>query len=364
MNDFSILKIKKNLEGVINFFEPGKLVYTTINNCINSDFTAEQMMVELSKIGSTNDYPEEFQNFFYDRFNELKLLAEKDREIQYFHDEIKMLNLNLSQEFAKRGIDYNAELVLNDNYKDLSYSEKKEYLSICRSEREKLLEKVKAVNLEKESGQAFDEKLGSQYDNSEDGLVNNYSQINKIQNDSSENRKMISNPALNTVMNYINNYRENQQEQCNLNVKIVYDNNSGVTLTIGFKGSIVDEKYPLIECYYSDETQFNKDIYPALVEDHVIDGGVNGYDIQNGNLESENINGEGLEIQGNSNVSSSTQQYLDAQVVEKEKVKNLEDKKVKVRVRELDTNAFANGIIVFISLVVVIIVVLLILFLL
>ena len=157
--NINIEVIKKSLEGVSKFFDPTKSTYQTLKNCIESNLTAEELKQELAKIGSTNDYPKEFQNFFYNCFEELKVLAEKDKEIKDTLGKIKEKNIELEQEMRKRNVEYKPEFVNNDEYLNMNYEQKKQYLENITSTLETLTTRIEGVKKEKTSGEKFDEKL-------------------------------------------------------------------------------------------------------------------------------------------------------------------------------------------------------------
>lgn len=344
MNDFSILDIKSRLTMILPYFEPSKEVYQILNNCINNDVSAEVMYTELLKVSNTAEYSDLFQNFFNSRFGELKLLVEKDREIQECLNKIKYLNDTLKLEFNKRNIEYNVEFIFNYDYLNMSYNEKKDYLYYCNKEINNLTDKLSAVNMVKTSGESFDEKMGNKYDEDSVFVENSKEEVNRIQEESSNNIREFINPSLNNVVNFINDYKEKQQDDSFLNVKVVYDNNGGVTLDIGFRGNTVNEKFPLLRCYYSNAFDFNRDIYPFLLEQHVIDGGIDNYNKEEDYLKSYNIHNESFEVSGNNESIFLASQYLGEQVVSKEQ-NTFEKEKAYVRVREFNNSAYVNGMV-------------------
>ena len=354
MNNVSIENIKKSLEDVSKFFDPTKNAYSVIKACTLSEMTAEDMMFKLTKIGSTNNYPKELQDFFYNRFEELKLLAEKDKQITSLLGEIERKTRELENNFNKRNIVYNGSFINNDNYFKMTYNEKKDYIFKCNEEIKKLDNQLQALSLEKKSGESFDEKMNANDKNEDEFVLKNNEEIKRIQEESEKNIIYFNNPSARDVLNYLNDYRNNSQDNSRLNVKIEYQNDSSVKLNIGYKGIEVNEKYSMIECNFSDVSLFNQEIYPILLEEHVIDGGIKGYNVENNNLISENLNEEGLEIEGNSYMIGQTGRYLDSQqALVNDNVNKLENKNVRVRKLENPYNsnaAKANGIIVVISL--------------
>lgn len=354
MNNVSIGSIKKSLEEISKFFDPTKSTYSVIKSCIGDEMTAEEMLMQLLKIGNTNNYPIELQDFFYNRFEELKLLAEKDREILVYFQEIEKKNKQLDIEFKKRNIVYNGDFVTNFDYLNMTYNEKKEYIFKCKEEIKKLDNQLEALSFEKQSGESFNEKMNTDNQVKDEFVLKNNEETKRIQEESKKNIIYFNNPSVRDVLNYINDYRNNSQDDSRLNVKIEYQNDSSVRLNIGYKGVEVNEKYPMIECNFSDVNLFNKEIYPVLLEEHVIDGGIKGYNVENNNLTSENLNEEGLQIEGNSYMIGEAGRYLDNQkaLINKD-VYKLENKNVRVRKLQKPYNsnaAIANGMVVVISL--------------
>lgn len=334
-NNINIQSIKKSLELVSKHFDPEKSTYQILKNCIENNLTAEQLKQELVKIGSTNDYPKEFQNFFYNCFEELKVLAEKDKEIKQTLEEIKEKNTEFEQEMKKRNVEYKPEFVETTAYENMTYEQKKEYLSNLTNTLETMKLRIEGIKQEKQSGEKFDEKIEKPISNQ--SLLNPVSiqEIEQIQKESENNYRIINNPSVNDVKNYVNFYRENQQENSVFNIKIEYKNSSQVILDIGYKGTEVNENAPLYRCVYENTEEFERTILPMLVEEHVIDGGIKGYETKGDQISSTNQNDEELEIKGNQQMVEQTSMYLDNQVVKEETKENTMNNK-NVRVRKLE----------------------------
>lgn len=101
-NNISVETIKKSFESIKNYFDPEKNTYQIITNCISSNSGAEEMLDQLGHLGSTNDYPKELQDFFYEKYNDLKTLVELDKKISNSLENLKQLDKDLEVEFKKK----------------------------------------------------------------------------------------------------------------------------------------------------------------------------------------------------------------------------------------------------------------------
>lgn len=354
-NNISIEHIKKQLASVKELFDPSKESYRLLNNCISNNFTAYDMLGELNKIGNTNEYPMELQNFFIEKYKELTMLAEMDLLIKQTLDKITSKNRELEAELKKRNVFYNVNISYNKDFEQMTYIEKKEYLD--RLDKDLLIfdEKLKAIKKEKVSGDSFDEKLDEKLENKEMTSPNHNEEIHRIQEDSMKNIRVFTNPMLENVKNFLNYYKFNQRENSTLNLKIEYNTSSGVVLDIGYKGTEVNENDVLTRCVFSDMNYFQSDIYPYLLEEHIIDGGIKGYDIEKEQLKSVNLNDEGLEVIGSDDVVKQTENILENQVTYVDSNERI-NKNNKVRVRELDLDKTGkvNDLIVAILIVIIV----------
>lgn len=355
MRNVSVDYIKKRLNEVSSAFDPNLDTYKIIKGCVNNNFTSEKMMYELLKIGSTKNFPKEFQNFFYETFEELKLLVEKDKEIEFLLNKIEQKHHELQNEFLKRNLNYDVEFIRNNDFLNMTYEEKKDYIYVCQKELNKLEYQLSALSLDKKSGEKFDKKMEADSSRDNEIVFGNNEEVKEIQEKSEKNVIYFNNPSANDVLNYINDYRSNAQSNSRLNISVDYQSDGYVDLKIGYIGNEVNENYPMIKCNFSDVNFFNDEVYSMLLEEHVIDGGIKGYQIENQNLKSENLNEEKMEVSGNTNVILQTGVYLDNQKDMDYDLSN-ERKNKKVMVRKLDNPynssvARANGIVVVISLI-------------
>ena len=342
MNNASIENIKKALDNVKHLFDPSKSSYQILNNCTRENMTASDMLIELNKIGDTKDYPEELRKFFYNRYQELEALAKLDQEIKIREETISKLNQELSIEFQKRHEEYSVKIDFNKNYFSMNYNEKKEYLAKLNNDIETLKNQKRSLNKEKTSGKEYDQELTSK------DIEYNKEELNNIQEKANKNKITYVNPLINNVKNYYNYYQTNQKENSNLNVAIEYIDNNNIKLNIGYKGTEINENEPLIECIFSDPNYFEAEIYPYLVHEHVVEGGIKGYNIKENKLKSENINDEHLEVKADPEKLNQTAFYLDQEIVREDQVKENEINKPKVRklVNENERIGIANVLII------------------
>lgn len=341
MNNVSIENIKNVLDNIKSLFDPNKNSYQILNNCTKPNMKAEDMLIELNKLGSTKDYPEELQNFFYNRYQELESLAKLDQEIKRNLEIIEKLNQELSNEFQKKHAQYSPDFYLDQDYFSFTYNEKKVYLSKLNNDIEILKSQKSAISKEKSSGEKYNKDLTRK------DVEYNKEELNNIQEKASKNKITYVNPLLSDVKSYYSYYQTNQRENSKLNVTIDYTNNN-IKLNIGYKGTEINEQEPLIECLFSDPNYFEAEIYPYLIHEHIVEGGIKGYNIKENNLKSENINAEHLEIKANPNKLNQTATYLDSEVATDERDMKNELTKPKVRklINENERVGIANVLII------------------
>ncbi len=277
MNNVSIENIKNVLDNIKSLFDPNKNSYQILNNCTKPNMKAEDMLIELNKLGSTKDYPEELQAFFYNRYQELESLAKLDQEIKRNLEIIEKLNQELSNEFQKKHAQYSPDFYLDQDYFSFTYNEKKVYLSKLNNDIEILKSQKSAISKEKSSGEKYNKDLTRK------DVEYNKEELNNIQEKASKNKITYVNPLLSDVKSYYSYYQTNQRENSKLNVTIDYTNNN-IKLNIGYKGTEINEQEPLIECLFSDPNYFEAEIYPYLIHEHIVEGGIKGYNIKENNL--------------------------------------------------------------------------------
>ena len=354
-NNISTEHIKKQLASVKELFDPNKESYRLLNNCISNDLNAYDMLGELNKIGNTGEYPMELQKFFIEKYKELTMLAEIDLLIKQTLDKITSKNRELEVELKKRNVFYDVNTSYNKDFEKMSYIEKKEYLDSLNKDLFQFDEKLIAIKKEKKSGDSFDEKLEGKLENKEIASPNHDEEIRKMQEESMKNIRVFTNPMIENVKSFLNYYRSNQRENSTLNVKVEYNTSSGVVLDIGYKGTEVNENDVLTRCVFSDMDYFQSDIYPYLIEEHIIDGGIKGYDIEKDKLKSVNLNDESLEVIGSDDTVNNTGNILENQVAYASSNERV-NKNNKVRVRKLDFDKMGkvNDLIVAVLIVIVV----------
>lgn len=154
----------------------------------------------------------------------------------------------------------------------------------------------------------------------------------KIQEEVSKNVKVYSNPLIADVKSFVNFYRENQSDNSSFSIKIDCVDNSNIKLNIGYSGNQVNEKYPEIQCLFTNSEYFQESVLPYLIQEHVIDGGIKGYNIEENKVSSENLNGESLKIAGSESLIKQTEVELQNNVY----VDDMERKQENTKVRKLE----------------------------
>ena len=245
MNNISIEIIKKQLEEVKQLFDPSKSSYQILNSCTANNMTAEEMLNQLKKLGDTKNYPQELRQFFYNRYQELEALSTLDQNIKENLEKLNQANQNLEQELKTRNVNYISPIKSNPDYLNMTYNDKKQYLSQILEETDKIKNQKIAVNKEKLLGEKYDQTIIEA-----NSVDTNKQEINKIQKDAENNKVTYINPLLSDVRNYYNYFKTNQREKASLNVKVDYTNSNAIKVNIGYKGTEVSEKEPMIECFF------------------------------------------------------------------------------------------------------------------
>ena len=331
-NNISVLNIQRSLKDVLMFFDPEKETYKIIMNATLDNMSASSILSELSKIGSTNDYSPDMQDFFYNIMSNLRLLEEQDRKIESLRGNIINLNQELILEFSKRNVSYNEEFNFLENVNMMTYEEKKNYIFILEKDLNVLKDKISSLKIEKKTGEDFGKKLEIDLQSKSLEETSHNENMKKINEDALKNYVVYTNPLIEDIQRFYTYSSKEATDHSKFNVSIEYKEDSSVELKFGYKGDIVDENQKLIICYFSDSNSFNKDIYPYLVNAHIIDGGISGYERGNDSINSENVNGEGLEISGSKEIADVTENALSSSVVyEDDKDKSLEKGNARVR---------------------------------
>lgn len=315
MKQIDVETIRKSLESVIDLFDPDKNSYQIINTCINNKMSAEEMLDNLSKVGNNKEYPQELQDFFYDAYNNLKDLSELDKKIEETFGQIQKENKDLEAILKDKSINFDSDIELKEEYKDAPYEKKKEYLSELERDLESIKEKKSIAKEEKKSGEKFDEGIEKEINRENIEETEHNQEIKEIQDQAEKNIVIYTNPLLENVKNYVNYAKSNEQTGSELAVEIVY-NTDGVELNLGYKGEKVNENHPLMKCKYDNVDYFNEEIYPYLIEEHIMEGGVKGVELNEEGLESVNVVGQSLEIRGNKKIELNAKTVLDEESIE------------------------------------------------
>ena len=78
--------------------------------------------------------------------------------------------------------------------------------------------------------------------------------------------------------------------------------------------------------------KIQESVLPYLIQEHVIDGGIKGYNIEENKVSSENLNGESLKIAGSESLIKQTEVELQNNVY----VDDMERKQENTKVRKLE----------------------------
>lgn len=339
MNNVYLERIRRNLLIVSQYFDPERSSYSILKSCASSS-TAEEMLLNLNKLGETKDFPDNFRNFFFEVDRMLNEIIRIDKEISDTLSKRDDKYREVKDEYAKRGMVYDDSSLTNEDYLNMSYIQKKEYL-------ERLDKQLEFVDISLDEGIKKEKRLGEGYSDEINRMANvnnsnDKGQINSIERQAINNFKIVNNPDENFVFSIIEHFREEQREGSRLNIDIDYSNSSAVTLVVGYKGNVVNEKESAYKCVFSDMEYFNAFVRPMLISQHVIDGEVKS-NLDNGELDSENNIGETMSVSGDTKEVMETSDELNYYVDSRSNVRK--NKNVKVRKLELPNNmGNSNGV--------------------
>ena len=245
----------------------------------------------------------------------------------------------------KRGIHYYEPLDFKEDYQNLSYNEKSEYIEKLKQDLENFKNKNYALNnKEKKSGEGFSKEITKETQSNEPSLKKSEEDINNI-NEYVQKTQYKENPSIEEVERNYEDMEKNQTERSTLNVEVEYKDDGNAEIRLGFKGTEVNEKYQMITYNYTNMEEFNK-VLNDLIKDHV-SGGKITIEQSEKSVESTNSYGESLSIEGNeeeiqnasAKINQKNKEYIDEnkQYIDN----NQRTNKPKVLVKKKENN---NGI--------------------
>lgn len=346
-NNIDIRIIKKNMLEVSKLFDPSNETYQIINaTASNPQSTTEDLLITFKKIGDLKEYPKELANYFYKTYNDLQALDELNKEIESLMNDINKENELLMEEFKKRNVEYQENFQFETDYDKMTYNEKKEYIEKLKEDLNTLKEKNKKIEeSEKELGEKFDEKTLEEVNSPDLKESFHNEKMQQINEDAENNYKVYVNPTLDDVTTFYNYMQDNQTEESKLNVEIDFDSKGlgEVNVKIGYKGTEVNEAYPMLLLNYTDVDQFQKEVLPFLIERHMVDSDEIKKRNEGTELNSENSFGETIQFKGNSEYISEISNDMDEQIQMYVDAPEQQNKnKPKVRVRDLENSAYAS----------------------
>jgi len=364
-NNIDINIIRRNLVEVSNLFDPEKRTYQILNEVANNpDSTTEDLIKAFKEIGDLKEYPPELANYLHKTYNDLQALDELNKEIENLIEETKKENEILINEFKKRNVEYDGNLNFETDYENMTYNQKKEYIEKLKADLELLKEKNKKIDEEeKKLGEKFDEKTLEEVNGPDLKESTHNEEMVDINEKAEDNYKIYNNPTLDDVTTYYNFMADNQTDESKLNVEIEYKEDGNIEVKIGYKGTEVNEKNPMLLLNYTDKEYFDTEVLPYLIERHIVDTEELKKEQDESHIKSENSFGETMAVVGAtamitkiaSDMDNQRAMYLDDLVRQNDKQR--------VRVREFDNTASASTGLYIIPILLIITIIVVILFL-
>lgn len=333
-------EIKGRIKKLDNYFKDNVSVSSAINDILVKDKTSSEILEHLKVLEKSNDssfvksYIEGIKKDLYEFLKVEKEIINEENKLNSLIEEIK-------DELIKRNINTQGIKLRMLTYDRDDLDKQKEYLKELRLRYSYLDETRKSIKKEKEVGSSFSEG----FKEGEKSATN----IEKVDEEAQNNIKVIINPDIATVLNYLNFYYFNRKSDSNVSLKVEKEaGGSNKTLSVTYFGTEVSEKEPRVNFHFNNSEYFDNEILPVVI---------NTYANENVSLASINENntyqnvaesGDTLEMTNmDSEKVLETDDYL-----EKEKKR----KKGVVRVRQ-DNNSYGISNTFFIVLVALIIVV-------
>ena len=288
-NNKSLEDIRKKFQNAadnIKDIEGAEKEYEVLQVLAEKDMTPEEMLNELNKIASNKDYPMSMENFLYDRFEELKELAELEKEKEELTEEFKEKHDYYEDVLRDRNFDYhvNVDSFEPDFDKDASYKTKDESIKTIQDNIDLLDDREKVFDEIRQSGDfvedpplvnEYKELDGLKVGNNQDPNFNIKELNEEYQdiNDQAMNMKEYSNLTKEDMLALYNDAKSRENEDSALYADVAYDNDGSVKVTLYYEGTEINQDFPMTVCYFEDEQEFDDEILP-MIEDRVKEKGI------------------------------------------------------------------------------------------
>lgn len=250
-------EIKGRIKKLDNYFKDNVSVSSAINDILVKDKTSSEILDHLKALEKSNDssfvksYIEGIKKDLYEFLKVEKEIINEENKLNSLIDEIK-------DELIKRNINIEGIKLRLLTYDRDDLDKQKEYLKELRLRYSYLDETRKSIKKEKEVGSSFSEG----FKEGEKSATN----IEKVDEEAQNNIKVIINPDIATVLNYLNFYYSNRKSDSNVSLKVEKEaGGSNRTLSVTYFGTEVSEKEPRVNFHFNNSEYFDNEILPVVI---------------------------------------------------------------------------------------------------
>ena len=263
-NNISLEKEKQALRDTFPYFnqddEKEMKIYKVFERCARENVEEKQMIAALQDLGDLNDYDIGIRNFVEARISELEYLQKQNQKTNDLNEEketkeenkeseeikeIKEESKKIEENLQNRNIEYENDIkTINYEQDDRQinqayFEENKEEINEekeLKNDLELLKEQNKALEKEKTTGEEFDKKIEEQTQSKYLNNSTHNEQMERIQKDAVNNKKIMDDNSLEAVHSYYSYYVNNQTDKSKMDVQINYDGNDKVEINFAHKG--------------------------------------------------------------------------------------------------------------------------------
>ena len=344
---YSISEIQKKISYFKELFESEKSVYPIIRDIADNKYTPEEALDKLLTIGNMYEMSKNAQDYYDIILNDLRNLVDDRKKARLREELLKQTYMDIQSNLNERKIDLKANDL--EQYEENDTQDKQQsYINSLSSENDKLNNINQSLKKEKEVGQEFDENFVQT-------TIAYGNQLEKINESVANNVKIIVNPSIEDLRNYVNFYKSNQRDDQTFNIRI-NGSPSQRSIELFYKGYNVSEKIPKVVFEYTSEEAFDSnsifEIVMLYANDNETLSSVNEvgkYVNVSSNGDSLEINDMSIEFTDNVDKSINDMQKNDQVLYEKNNAKKL--------VRKLDNIASAQMLKIFVLIFIIFVII-------
>lgn len=340
---YSISEIQKKLSYFKELFDPEKSTYPIIRDIADNKYTPEEALDKLLTIDNMYEMPKNVQDYYDIILNDLKNLVDDRKKVKLREELLKQASMNIESNLHDRKIDLNAN-TLEQHEENDTQAKQQAYINNLSSENNKLDNVNQSLKKEKEVGQKFDDKFVQ-------STLTYGNQLEKINEEALNNVKIVVNPSVADLRNYVNFYKSNQRDDQTFNIRI-NGSPSQRSIELFYKGYNVNEKISKVVFEYTSEEAFDSKAIYEIVMLYANDAETLSSTNENNKYVNVSSNGDTLEI---NDMPVEFTDNVDKNINEMQKDDQLlyDKRNVKKLVRKLDDVASAEMLKIFVLIVII-----------